>query len=389
MKVPFLDLRSQYRVIRAEAEKAVSQILESQKFILGPQVEEFEREIAGFCHVPAAVGVASGTDALLLSLRALGAGPGDSVVTAPYTFFATAGAIVNAGARPLFVDIAESDYNMDPQGLVSLLEHECGPSGSDLLHRASGTRVKAVIPVHLFGQCADMRPILEAARRFGLAVVEDSCQAIGATYGDRPAGSMGDLGCFSFFPSKNLGGAGDGGMVTSREAGLAERVKLLRGHGAGPKYFHKLVGFNSRLDELQASILRVKLRHLGAWTAARQSNAGLYLREFESAGLARRLGLPKVLPGRTHVYHQFVVRCERRDDLRAHLAERGVDTEIYYPVALHEQECFLGLGYAPSDFPVASRSSKETLALPIYPELTPEQIRYTVTSIAEFYSRGG
>jgi len=389
MNVPFLDLKAQYSVIRGEVESAIRGVLESQRFILGPEGAALESEIAALCGVPAAVAVASGTDALLLSLKALGAAPGDSVVTVPYTFFATAGAIVNVGARPLFVDIEPEGFNMDPLRLSELLERDCtyNLTARQLVHRATGTTVRAILPVHLYGQCADMDRILEVAGRYGLPVVEDACQAIGATYQGRRAGSMGATGCFSFFPSKNLGGAGDGGMVVSQSAELAARIRLLRGHGAEPKYYHKVVGFNSRLDELQAAILRVKLRHLGGWSAARRLNAGLYEAAFGSAGMGGCVGTPQTLPGREHIFHQYVIRCRRRDDLQAFLRERGIGTEVYYPVALHDQECFRPLGYQPGDCPNAHEAAASTLALPIYPEVAPEQIEQVVSTIVEFYRR--
>ena len=384
MKVPFLDLKAQYATIRDELRSAVDEVLESQRFILGPQVAALEQDVARFCHVPYAVGVASGTDALLLSLKALGVGQGDGVVTVPFTFFATAGAIANLGARPIFVDIEDASFTMDPKALELLLEQGCsaGPL-SRRAHLQSRATVKAVIVVQLFGQCADMDAVLRIAGRHSIPVVEDSCQAIGARFRDKPAGSMGALGCFSFFPSKNLGGAGDGGMVVSGDKDLSDRVRLLRTHGAQPQYFHKIVGFNSRLDEIQAAILRVKLRHLERWSKARQKIAGEYKRKFQAADLLDRIALPEVLPNRVHVFHQFVIRCQRRDELRSFLSERGIETEIYYPVPLHEQECFRYLGYQPSDFPQAHAASRQALALPIYPELTGEQIDCIVSTIAE------
>jgi dTDP-4-amino-4,6-dideoxygalactose transaminase len=387
MNIPLLDLKAQYSLIREDIDNAVRGILESQRFILGPEGAALETEIATLCGVPAGVAVASGTDALLLSLKALGVGRGDAVITVPYTFFATAGAIVNVGARPLFVDIEPVGFNMDPLRLSDLLAGECtyDVTTRQLLHRPTGSTVRAIIPVHLYGQCADMDEILEAAARYNLPVVEDACQAIGAIYRGHRVGSMGDAGCFSFFPSKNLGGAGDGGMVVSKSPELAARVRLLRGHGAEPKYYHQIVGFNSRLDELQAAILRVKLRHLEAWSTARRRNAYIYEEAFAAAELRGVVETPQILPGRDHIYHQYVIRCRRRDELQAYLKERGIGTEIYYPVALHEQECFRALGYQPRDCPNAHAAAGSTLALPIFPELKPAQIECVVSAIADFY----
>ena len=387
MRVPLLDLKAQYETIRHEILSSISEVFETQSFILGPQVAALEEEMARLCEVPHAVGVASGTDSLLLSLKALDIGAGDSVLTTPFTFFATAGAIANLGARPLFVDIDESSFNMDPNALRKALEEDCAADSSGkLCHKASATTVKAVLPVHLFGQCADMVQILLAAKEFGLPVVEDSCQSIRARYAGKPAGSMGELGCFSFFPSKNLSGAGDGGMVVSRSGELAGRVRLLRTHGAEPRYVHKIVGFNSRLDEIQAAVVRIKLRHLENWTRARQLAAQKYMSEFKGSGLLDKVRLPAILPDRDHVFHQFVVRCHQRDKLLVFLRERNIDTEIYYPIPLHEQECFRHLGCPPSAFPRAHAAAREVLALPIYPELTGDQIRYVVSSIADFYN---
>jgi dTDP-4-amino-4,6-dideoxygalactose transaminase len=387
MDVPLLDLRLQYATIRDDVRAAVDRVLDSQRFILGAEVEAFERELAGYCGAAHSVGLASGTDAILLSLRALGIGPGAAVVTSPFTFFATAGAIHNSGARPVFVDIDDRTYNMDPAGLDFVLARDCTFSvrAHKLIHRTSGAEIKAIMPVHLYGQCADMAEILEIAKRYSLPVIEDCCQAVGARYGGQCAGTIGDVGCFSFFPSKNLGGAGDGGIVLSRRDDLARQVRLLRNHGAEPKYYHSMIGFNSRLDEIQAAILRVKLRRLDEWAEARRDHAAAYDREFEAAGLKPRVTTPAVLPGRTHVYHQYVIRVQRRDELREFLRGRGIGTEVYYPVPLHEQVCFRFLGYGPGDFPRSSTAAQQVLALPVYPELTPEQRGWVVESVAEFY----
>ncbi len=388
MQVPLLDLKAQYASIRSEVRSAVDEVFESQRFILGPQVSALETEIARYCGVPGAVGLASGTDALLLSMRAVGVGRDDAVVTVPYTFFATAGAVVNLGARPLFVDIEPGGFNMDPGRLLDLLQKEC-PFDSvarKLVHRRSGSVIKAIVPVHLYGQCAAMDDILEIAHRYEIPVVEDACQALGAKHHDRFAGSMGDLGCFSFFPSKNLGGAGDGGMVISRNEDLAARVRLLRNHGMQPKYFHATVGFNSRLDEIQAAVLRVKLRRLELWNAARQRNAAAYDAEFNASGLGALVRTPPVLPGKRHIFHQYVIRCQKRDELRSALQGKGIGCEIYYPLSLHHQECFGNLGYGDADFPRSDEAAAQVLALPIYPELTVEQLKYVVGCIADFYS---
>jgi dTDP-4-amino-4,6-dideoxygalactose transaminase len=389
MNVPLLDLQAQYATIRDKVHAAIDEVFSSQRFVLGAHVAGLEKEIAGYCGVEHAIGVASGTDALLLSLKTLGVGPGDSVVTVPFTFFATAGAIANLGARPLFVDIEEAGFNMDPVKLSQFFTRECTFSltTQKLVHTASNTVVKAVLPVHLFGQCADMNEIISAARRYNLPVVEDACQAIGASIGDKRAGAMGDLGCFSFFPSKNLGGAGDGGMVITSDHKLAERVRLLRTHGEHARYHHDFVGFNSRLDELQAAVLRVKLPYLDRWSQARLKNAISYGKEFEAAGLLSFLTPPPILLGRSHIFHQYVVRCQKRDELLAYLKEKNVGSAIYYPVSLHEQECFRYLGYSANDFPHSRKASHEVLALPVYPELTDEQRKYVVSTIAEFYKR--
>jgi dTDP-4-amino-4,6-dideoxygalactose transaminase len=388
VEVPLLDLKAQYATIRDKVRAAVDEVFESQRFILGPQVSALEAETARLCGVPHAVGVASGTDALLLSLKALEVGPGDAVVTVPYTFFATAGAIVNLGARPIFVDIEPIGFTMDPERLSRLLERDCtvNLTARKLVHKPSGAVIKAIVPVHLYGQCAPMDEILTVARRYQLPVVEDACQALGARHRDDYAGSMGHLGCFSFFPSKNLGGAGDGGMVVSRFEHLAQRVRLLRHHGAQPKYFHSIVGFNSRLDEIQAAVLRVKLAYLGDWSEARQHHAAAYDAAFRKAGLLGRVQTPPVLPHRHHIFHQYVIRCQKRDELKVALQHREIETEIYYPLSLHQQECFRNLGYGAADFPRSVDAAAQTLALPIYPELTREQRDYVVTSIADFYA---
>jgi len=370
LSVPALDLKAQYERIRGEVDAAVRGVIESQYFVLGPEVAAFEAEVAAYCGAAAGVGCASGSDALLLPLLALGVGPGDEVVTTPYTFFATGGAVWRTGARPVFVDIEPDTYNIDPAKIEA----------------AVTPRTKAVIPVHLYGQTADMDPINEVAARHGLPVIEDAAQAIGAAYHGRRAGTLGRASAFSFYPSKNLGGFGDAGLVTTDDPELARRLARLRVHGMEPKYHHHEVGFNSRLDALQAAVLRVKLRHLDDWTAARQDVARRYGDLFRDAGLAGRVTLPSARPGLDHVYNQYVVRVSApaRDPLRAHLADRKVGTEVYYPIPLHLQVCFAGLGHKPGDFPDSEAAAAETIALPIYPELSEAAQRHVVDSAAEF-----
>jgi dTDP-4-amino-4,6-dideoxygalactose transaminase len=370
MKVPLLDLQAQYAGIRDEALAAIARVCDSQRFIMGPEVEALERELAAMLHIRHAVGVSSGTDALLLALMALKIGPGDEVVTSAYSFFATAGSIARLGARPAFVDIDPVTFNLNP----ALVDAACTPS------------TKAVIPVHLYGLMADMPPLMQIAERRHLRVVEDAAQAIGAQRDGSYAGTVGDAGCFSFFPSKNLGAFGDAGLVTTNDETLDGALRLLRMHGAQPKYFHKEVGGNFRMDALQAAVLRVKAPHLAQWTEGRRRNADLYRRLIADAGLEDRITVPVEVPGAFHIYHQFVVRAgARRDDLRSHLLSRGVETEIYYPVPLHLQDCFAPLGYRNGAFPHAEAAARETLALPIYSELTEAQIAYVVRAIAEFF----
>jgi len=368
MNVPLLDLRAQFQTIRDEVMAAVERVFESQHFILGPEVEAFERSAAEYCRVKHAIGCGSGSDALLLALTALGVGPGDEVVTASFSFFATAGSITRLGARPVFVDISSDDFNIDP----------------DLIERAITPRAKAILPVHLFGQCAEMDAIRKVAERHNLPVVEDAAQAIGAGYHELHAGSIGAVGCFSFFPSKNLGGAGEGGLMTTDDDDLAEKLRLLRVHGMRPKYYHQVVGVNSRLDALQAAVLGVKLKYLDRWSDARRRNAEHYDRLFAEAGV-EEVATPSVRPNRRHIFNQYTIRCSRRDELMDFLKRRGVGSEIYYPLPLHLQECFAYLGYKPGDLPVTERTSRECLSLPVYPELTEEMRRYVVETVAEFY----
>jgi dTDP-4-amino-4,6-dideoxygalactose transaminase len=358
---------------------AVKEVFDSQHFILGPTVEELEKKIADYCQCRFAVGVSSGTDALLISLMTAGIGAGDFVMTTPYSFFATVGGIIRVGARPIFVDINEMTYNMDPGKLDEAI------TGMDKKRRS---KIKAVIPVHLFGQCADMEPILDVAETYGLTVIEDAAQAIGAEYefsegSVKKAGSMGQYGCFSFFPSKNLGAFGDGGMVTTNEKEIYERLKIMRVHGSQPKYYHSIIGGNFRLDALQAAVLIVKFKYLSEWTEKRRENAKLYRDLFEDKGLDS-ISLPKDKE-RRHIYNQFVIKVrDRRDELKAHLQESGIGCEIYYPVPLHLQACLRSLGYKPEDFPVCVEAAEKTLALPIYPELTKSQIVYVVDMIYKF-----
>jgi len=368
MNVPLLDLRAQFQTIRGEVMAAVERVFESQHFILGPEVEAFERAAAEYCQVKHAIGCGSGSDALLLALTALGVGPGDEVVTASFSFFATAGSITRLGARPVFVDISPDDFNIDPE----------------LIERAITPRAKAILPVHLFGQCAEMDAIRKVAERHNLPVVEDAAQAIGAGYRELRAGAMGAVGCFSFFPSKNLGGAGEGGLMTTDDDHLAEKLSLLRVHGMRPKYYHQIIGVNSRLDALQAAVLGVKLKYLDRWSDARRRNAEHYDKLLAEAGV-EEVATPSVRPNRRHIFNQYTIRCPRRDELMDFLKRRGVGSEIYYPVPLHLQECFAYLGYKPGDLPATERASRECLSLPVYPELTEEMRRYVVEQIAEFY----
>jgi dTDP-4-amino-4,6-dideoxygalactose transaminase len=383
--VPLLDLKAQFAQIRAEVMPLIDQVCASQQFILGEQVRGLEEELGRYCATPFAVGVSSGTDALLLALMALGIGPGDEVVTSPFTFFATAGAIARVGARPVFCDIDPVTFNILPSAVQAFIERECHASGDALIHRATGGRIKAIMPVHLYGQSADMDELMELARRHRLRVIEDAAQAIGTEYknGAR-AGSIGDIGCFSFFPSKNLGAFGDAGLCTTGDADLAERMRVLRVHGGKPKYFHALIGGNFRIDELQAAVLRVKLKYLDGWTQARQRNAAFYDRAFSQAAFGTQLVTPAALPGRRHIFNQYVIRVQQRDALKKFLAERGIGTEIYYPVPLDRQECFAYLGLRPGAFPESERAARETLALPVYPELTEEQLGQVATGVVEF-----
>jgi dTDP-4-amino-4,6-dideoxygalactose transaminase len=369
MKVPLLDLKAQYLSIKAEVNAAIAEVMESQHFILGPKVEECEKAIARYCGCAHAIGMSSGSDALLACLMAENIGPGDEVITTTYTFFATAGAIARLGATPVFVDIDPGTYNLDTAQVVSRVTK----------------KTRAIIPVHLYGQMADMDAVTEVARNHGLIVIEDAAQAIGASYRGRQAGTIGHYGCFSFFPSKNLGAAGDGGMVVTNDAQRADRLRVLRGHGAKPKYHHKIIGGNFRLDAIQAAVVSAKLPHLDDWTAARQHNAKQYDQLLSKARVP--IGLPKVVTDR-HIFNQYVIRTSKRNELQAFLQTKGIGTEVYYPVPMHLQECFAYLGHAAGTFPESERAAKETLALPVHPELTESQARHVVDCIRDFFASG-
>ena len=387
MKVPLLDLKGQYAPLRAEIEAVIREVCDSQRFVLGPHVTELEKEVAAYSQAAYGIGISSGTDALLVALMALDVGPGDEVVTSPFTFFATAGVVARLGARPLFCDIDPATFNLSPVSVAATLARECEMDGDRLVNRRTRGVVKALMPVHLYGQMADMDALNAIARKHRLAVIEDAAQAIGAALADgRRAGSIGDIGCLSFFPTKNLGAFGDAGMCVAQSKGLAERVRILRVHGGERRYFHALIGGNFRLDELQAAVLRIKLKHLDAWTEARQRNADHYDALLVSADLeSDAVRVPSRNPGERHIFNQYVIRAQRRDELRAHLERCGVGTEVYYPLPLHEQQCFAYLGHSPEDFPEAHRAAEEVLALPIYPELTAEQREHVARSIADFY----
>ncbi len=385
LHVPLLDLKPQYQALKGELDAVLLDVAASQMFILGPATRALEEEVAAYSHARFGIGVSSGTDALLVALMALDVGPGDEVLTSPYTFFATGGAIARTGARPVWIDIDPVSFNIDVARLWDFVENRCEIRDGSLVNRATGGKVKAIMPVHLYGQSADMGPIVNLANRYRLRVIEDGAQAIGAEYsGGHRVGALGDIGCFSFFPTKNLGAFGDGGMCVTNDEALAAKLRMLRVHGMEPRYYHALIGGNFRLDEIQAAVLRVKLRHLDAWHAARQRNAAFYDRAFAAAGLEGRVVTPVVLPGHRHIYNQYVIRVPERDRLRAYLTECGVGTEVYYPLPLHMQECFAYLGYQPQDCPESARAARETLALPIFPELREEQLQHVVGSIAAF-----
>jgi len=367
-RFPFFDLQVQFAAIREEVMQAVEDVFNSQQFIQGPQVGILEKEVAAYINAPFAVGCASGTDALYLALLAQGVGPDDEVITTPFTFVATAGSIARTGAKPVFVDIRPDTFNINV----------------DLIEKAITKKTRAIIPVHLFGLAADLRPIMEFASKYNLAVIEDAAQGIGATYYGEKVGSIGDFGCFSFFPSKNLGCAGDGGMITAREREMADRLRLLRAHGSRAKYHSEIIGTNSRLDTLQAAILSVKLRHLDTWSGARRERAKIYQQSFADRKIGEAITLPVAPSNYGHVYNQYVIRSKQRDALRDYLQEQGVPTAIYYPEPLHLQPAFSYLGYKAGSLPESEAACEESLALPIYPELRPEDQEHVVEAITDF-----
>jgi len=371
IKVPLLDIPLSYKEVLADVEKNINAVIESGYFILGPVVEELEQKIVTYCEAKYAVGVSSGTDALLISLMAAGIKEDDEVITTPFTFFATAGSISRLGAKPVFVDIEPDTFNIDTKQIEENITR----------------KTRAILPVHLYGQCVDMDPVLDLAQKNNLVVIEDAAQAIGSKYKGRRAGSMGDYGCFSFFPTKNLGGFGDGGMVTMNSEKLYEKVKILRVHGSNPKYYHKVIGGNFRLDAIQAAVVLAKLKYLDRWTEKRRTNAQAYGRLLEEKGITGQLTLPSEVVPR-HVYNQYVVRVkEKRDELRKFLGENNIATEIYYPLPLHLQDCFASLGHKKGDFPESEKAADETIALPVFPELTEEQLNYVGETIAQFMGK--
>ncbi len=383
--IPLLDLTAQYEPLRAEIEAAISRLCATQQFVLGAEVEALEAELARYCGAEHAIGVSSGSDALILALMALGVGPGDEVITSPFTFFATGGAIARVGARPVFCDIDPDSFNIEPDAVAAFLNEACERDGARIVNRATGGTLRALMPVHLYGQVADMDRLSRIADEFELDVVEDAAQAIGAETPDgRRAGSIGTIGCLSFFPTKNLGAFGDAGMCTCRNGELAEQLRVLRVHGGKPKYVHSVIGGNFRIDALQAAVLRIKLRHLDDWTAARQANATHYDELIAAAGLDEFIDRPRRMQGR-HTFNQYVIRTQQRDDLRAWLTERQIGTEIYYPLSLHQQGCFEWLGYRDEDLPEASRAAREVLALPIFPELGRARQERVIEAIAAFF----
>lgn len=375
-KIPLLDLKAQHEPLRAQLLAAIEKVVDSQAFIMGPEVKTLEDRIAAYSQTKHAIGVSSGTDALLIALMALDVTVGDEVIVPDYSFFATAGVVSRLGGKPVLVDIDPKTYNID----------------TTKIEAAITSKTKAIIAVHLFGQCADMDPILAIAKKRGLKVIEDAAQSIGSEYKDgRRSGSMGDIGCFSFFPSKNLGGFGDGGMVVTNDDALAEKLRILRVHGAKPKYYHKIIGGNFRLDTIQAAVVNVKLDHLDTWTKKRQENAALYRKLFMASGLTEKtVSLPEAVyegskAKHHHIYNQFCIRVPKRDELRDNLQKQGIGCEVYYPVPFHLQECFQNLGYAKNDFPESQAAARESLALPIYPELKVEQIEAVVQNVTAFY----
>jgi dTDP-4-amino-4,6-dideoxygalactose transaminase len=369
-QVALLDLNAQHRAIRDEVMAEITRVVDSQKFILGDEVKLFEADVAAYCSAKYAIGCAYGSDALFLALLAAGVGPGDKVLTTPYTFFATVGAISRAGATPVFADIEPDTFNLSTDEVVKAV--------------ATHPEIRAIIPVHLFGACADMDAINTVAAERGIIVIEDAAQSIGSEYNGRRAGTLGHMACFSFFPSKNLGAYGDGGLVTTNDAILGEKLAALRVHGSKRKYYHEWIGVNSRLDALQAAILRVKLRHLDSWTEGRQRNAAMYRQCMRDLNVPVTLPAPKSYHTR-HIYNQFVICCNRRDELQAYLKNEGIGTEVYYPLPMHLQTCFAHLGYKAGDFPVSEQLAKESLAIPVYPELTADDITYVCRTMKDFF----
>ncbi len=389
MTVPLLDLKPQYRALKPDLDAALLGVAGSQSFILGPAVRELEERLAAYCGTRHGIGLSSGTDALLVALMALDVGIGDEVVTSTYSFFATGGAIARLGAQPVFLDIAPGSFNLQVEEVRRFLADGCERRAGGLYNRETGGRVRALLPVHLFGLAADMDPLTALAREHGLGIIEDAAQAIGAECpAGRRVGGIGDVGCLSFFPTKNLGAFGDAGMCVTNDDALAARIRMLRVHGMEPKYHHAVIGGNFRLDELQAAVLLAKLPHLERWHGSRQRNAAYYDAAFRRAGLTVHVSPPAGPPGYRHVYNQYVIRVPDRDRVRAYLAECGVGTEVYYPVPLHLQRCFSQLGYRAGDCPEAERAARESLALPIYPELSEAQLQYVVDTIAACFAGG-
>jgi dTDP-4-amino-4,6-dideoxygalactose transaminase len=365
MQIPILDLKAQYATYKSEALQTISEVCDSQLFALGPAVEEFERRIAAYCGCKYAIGVSSGTDALLVSLMALGIGPGDEVITSPFSFFSTAGSIARLGAKPVFADIDPDSYNIDP----------------DSIRQKITTKTRAIIPVHMFGQVAQMKPIMEIARCHNLTIIEDAAQAMGATQDGTKCGNFGDCGCFSFYPTKNLSGFGDGGLVTTNDESLAEKIKILRNHGQAPAYYYKVIGGNFRLDGIQGAVLNVKLKYLDGWNEKRRQNAAIYDSFFADSPIK----IPKIDPNNISIYHQYTIRVPERDKLQKFLADNKIGSAIFYPKPLHLQECFEGLGYRQGDLPITERLCNEVLSLPVYPELTHQQIEYVAKTVLKFY----
>lgn len=367
MQVPLLDLKAQYKTIKDEVSRAIGDVCESQAFALGPAVAQFEEDVAAYCGVKHAIGVSSGTDALLVSLMALGVKPGDEVITTPFTFFATAGSVVRLGAKPIFLDVDPDSYNIDPTGIEQRITEN----------------TRAIIPVHLFGQMAQMKPIMDVARRHHLVVIEDAAQAVGASQDGVKAGNFGDCGCFSFYPTKNLGAFGDGGLVTTNTDELAQQIRALRDHGQNPRYFYHVVGGNFRLDGIQGAVLDVKLKSLDRWNEKRRQHAALYDNFFAGSPVK----MPRIDSNNVCIYHQYTITVPERDKLQQYLAENGIGSAIFYPKPLHLQDCFSELGYRQGDMPVAERLCEEVLSLPVYPELTPEQIEFTAKTVLKFYGK--